>query len=86
MIHKAVSIVVPCYNEEATIVTFYHTVETVLSKFPNDVDFEYIFVDDGSSDTTLSVLQMLSEKDSHVKYLSFSRNFGKESNPMVTMW
>ncbi|MFI3887339.1 glycosyltransferase family 2 protein [Streptococcus parauberis] len=73
------SIVVPCYNEEDTIKLFLaeaHRVELQLGK---QLDFEYIFINDGSKDNTLNVLKEISNYNSNVHYLSFSRNFGKES-------
>ena len=72
------SIVVPCYNEEEALPFFYEAVENVISGM-QELEFEYIFVDDGSRDQTLSVLRTLSEKDEKVHYISFSRNFGKEA-------
>lgn len=72
-----ISIIVPCYNEQETVETFYKTICGVANDM-NAVDFEYIFVDDGSSDKTLSILKNLAGQDSRVKYIAFSRNFGKE--------
>ena len=72
------SIVVPCYNEEEALPFFYEAVEKVIYGM-QELEFEYIFVDDGSRDQTLSVLRTLSEKDEKVHYISFSRNFGKEA-------
>ncbi|MFL2079887.1 glycosyltransferase family 2 protein [Marinilactibacillus psychrotolerans] len=69
------SVVVPCYNEEEMIKIFYNAVENV--EFP--LEKEYIFIDDGSYDNTLRELRSLSLKTNNVKYLSFSRNFGKEA-------
>lgn len=71
------SIVVPCYNEEESLDSFYHTVQATLK--PLKMDIEYIFVDDGSKDSTLSKLKELHKTDPHVHYVSFSRNFGKEA-------
>ena len=73
-----ISIVVPCFNEEETIPIFYEEALKVL-KSMNINFFEFIFVDDGSSDKTLDTLHDLSEKDTSVRFLSFSRNFGKEA-------
>lgn len=75
---KKCSVVVPCYNEEETIDIFY---EEMMKYLPNmqDLEFEFIFVDDGSKDNTLQVIKNLSNKDERVKYVSFSRNFGKEA-------
>ena len=72
------SIIVPCYNEEDTIPLFYDTVTTVIAGLPH-IQPEYIFVDDGSKDNTILLLRELAERDSAVRYLSFSRNFGKEA-------
>ena len=75
-----ISIIVPCYNEEQALPFFYKEMEKVRKKdFGTKVNFEYIFVNDGSKDNTLSVIKKLSEKDKKVKYVSFSRNFGKEA-------
>ena len=71
------SIVVPCYNEEESIPIFYD--ETMKYIQTMGCSYEMLFVDDGSSDSSLMRMKELSEKDENVKYLSFSRNFGKES-------
>lgn len=72
------SIVVPCFNEEASLPIFFEETEKVKRQL--NMPFEYIFVNDGSSDQTLPVLRELyrAHPDS-VRYLSFSRNFGKEA-------
>ena len=75
---EKLSIVVPCFNEQETIPLFYPAVQKVLAKMPK-VTPEYWFVDDGSNDNTLTELKKLHEQDKHVHYISFSRNFGKES-------
>lgn len=75
---KEISIIVPCFNEEETIELFLSESFKVKDLLPNCV-FEYIFVNDGSTDNTLSILRKLSSKFPHVHYLSFSRNFGKEA-------
>lgn len=74
---KKLSIVVPCYNEEETIKIFYNEVE----KYKKEIglELEYIFINDGSKDKTLEVLREISKENNNIKYLSFSRNFGKES-------
>lgn len=74
-----VSIVVPCYNEESVIHDYYTETTEILSKEGGIEDYEIIFVDDGSTDRTREIIKDLSKADSHVEYLSFSRNFGKES-------
>lgn len=73
---EKISIIVPCYNEEESIPYFYKEVKKVIKKMK--VKLELIFVNDGSSDKTLQVIKDLT-KDKEVKYLSFSRNFGKEA-------
>lgn len=73
-----ISIVVPCYNEEPVLETFYAEVSKVAQEM-SEVDFEFVFVDDGSKDRTLEEIKKLREKDKRVKFVSFSRNFGKEA-------
>ena len=75
---KKISIVVPCYNEEKALPIFYKEI-TKITKQMKKVDFEFIFVDDGSKDKTLEVTKKLNKKDKRVRYVSFSRNFGKEA-------
>ncbi|HEM3682910.1 TPA: glycosyltransferase family 2 protein [Streptococcus suis] len=72
-----ISVIVPCYNEEEAIPYFYEAMEKVREEMGDR--FEYIFVNDGSKDGTLKVLRQLSGQDQAVRYLSFSRNFGKEA-------
>ena len=75
---ELLSIVVPCFNEEATIPIFYDMVEKIKGQI--DADIEYCFVDDGSKDKTLAILRELNKKSGGVvRYISFSRNFGKEA-------
>lgn len=69
------SIVVPCYNEEDSLSIFHDEIEKTLT----DMEYEIIFVNDGSRDSTLDEMKKLADIDSKVKYISFSRNFGKES-------
>ena len=71
------SLVIPIYNEEETILLCY---EELLRVFHNlEKPIEFIFIDDGSKDKSSSILKDLSQKDSRVKYIQFSRNFGKEA-------
>jgi glycosyltransferase involved in cell wall biosynthesis len=78
MEEKLLSIIVPCHNEEECIPLFYTEAERV--RTANGLSFEYLFVDDGSSDATLDVLRALAaDHPGTVRYLSFSRNFGKEA-------
>lgn len=72
-----ISVIVPCFNEEEAIPYFYEAMEKVRKEMGEK--FEYIFVNDGSKDGTLKVLRQLSGQDQAVRYLSFSRNFGKEA-------
>ncbi len=74
----SVDIIVPCYNEEEGLALFYQETQKILDGMTGYA-FTYILVDDGSSDKTLTVMKQLAAADSHVKYLSFSRNFGKEA-------
>ncbi len=78
---KQISIVVPCYNEEATIELFYAAFCDVRTEMQakHPVTFQLLFVDDGSRDKTLEKAKALAAKDGEVEYLSFSRNFGKEA-------
>ena len=73
-----ISIIVPCYNEEAALPAFYQTAVEAVNDIP-EADCEFIFVDDGSRDHTSDLLQNFSDMDSRCRYLSFSRNFGKEA-------
>ncbi|GFZ27169.1 glycosyltransferase family 2 protein [Lactobacillus corticis] len=76
---KKLSIVVPCYNEQAAVPYFYPAVEKVVAEM-KDLAIEYWFVNDGSSDQTLVELRKLHDQDpERVHYVSFSRNFGKEA-------
>lgn len=77
-----ITIVVPCYNEEQALPLFYQEI-TRVAKEMAPVDFEFLFVDDGSKDNTLPVLRSLAEADKRVRFLSFSRNFGKEAGMLA---
>lgn len=74
---KLLSLIVPCYNEQEVLPMFYSEVKKVLDQM--DCNYELIIVDDGSKDKTLEEAKKLAKKDKNVYYLSFSRNFGKES-------
>lgn len=74
---KSFELIVPCYNEEESVNLFYETVSPIL--YSIDADCSFIFVDDGSRDNTAKLIKELAEKDAKVKYISFSRNFGKEA-------
>lgn len=74
---KKISIIVPCYNEEQAIPFFYDEITKVAENLKKD--FEFIFVNDGSSDKTIDTIKEYAKKDKRVKYINFSRNFGKEA-------
>ena len=72
------NIVVPCYNESDMLEKFYSEIKKVINELKN-VECKIIFIDDGSKDNTLEIIKKLSSEDENVKYISFSRNFGKEA-------
>ena len=74
---KKISIIIPCYNEEPTIPYFYEEINKISKQMKNN--FEFIFVNDGSKDNTINVIKEYAKKDKRVKYINFSRNFGKEA-------
>lgn len=78
---KKISVIVACYNEAKALPLFYEEIERVRKAdfADTETDFEYIFVNDGSSDDTLKVIKDLNKHDKKAKYVSFSRNFGKEA-------
>ena len=73
-----ISIVIPCFNEQEMVPIFYAEMQKIMAA-TQIVDFELIFVNDGSSDNTLESMRTLARMDNRVRYLSFSRNFGKEA-------
>ena len=75
---KCLYIVVPCYNEEEAIPLYYEAMQKQMTKM-DYVDFEIIFVNDGSKDKSLEIMRTLAKKDKRIRYVSFSRNFGKEA-------
>ncbi|HBN11379.1 MAG TPA: glycosyltransferase [Ruminococcus sp.] len=79
---KLISIIVPCYNEQEVLPLFYDKINEIMDGMKKKYDylsFELIFINDGSKDNTLPMLRELAKKDKIVRYISFSRNFGKES-------
>ena len=74
---KKISIIVPCYNEEQSIPYFYEEINKISKQLKND--FEFIFINDGSKDKTIEAIKQYAKKDKRVKYINFSRNFGKEA-------
>ena len=75
---KRVTMIVPCYNEAAVLDRIYAAMTALRDSLP-DHDLRLLFVDDGSADETFEILVRLAEKDERVRYISFSRNFGKEA-------
>lgn len=75
---KKVSIIIPAYNEEESIPQFYREMSKVIDSLSDRYDFEILFINDGSRDNTLNVLNQLNKYDSRVNYIDMSRNFGKE--------
>ncbi len=75
---KKLTVIVPCYNEELALPYFYNEINKVSKKL-SKVIFEVIFVDDGSTDKTLEVIKDMVKKDERIRFISFSRNFGKEA-------
>ena len=76
---EKISLIVPCYNEEQVIELFYNETTKVLKKLEKEYLYEFIFIDDGSKDNTLSILKQMREQDNNINIISFSRNFGKEA-------
>lgn len=77
-VKEKISIVIPCYNEEETIPIFYKEINKVTKEMKN-IEFELLFINDGSKDNTLNVLKNIVKKDNRVRFISFSKNFGKEA-------
>jgi glucosyltransferase len=75
---EKISAIIPCYNEEQALPYLYEELVKVAQQM-STLEFEFIFVNDGSRDKTLNVIRELRKKDSRVRYISFSRNFGKEA-------
>lgn len=74
---KKITLIVPCFNEEEALPIFYKEATKVAEKL--DYEYELLFINDGSKDNTLNLMKGFAAKDSHVRYISFSRNFGKEA-------
>lgn len=73
-----ISVVVPCYNEQGALPFYYDKMKEVMALLP-ELSFEIIIVDDGSTDGTLEVAKQLAKSDDRIRYISFSKNFGKEA-------
>lgn len=84
---ELISVIVPCYNEEESLPLFYREITAVADGMKDknfkdgisELEFEFVFINDGSRDKTLSILREMAENDRRVCYVSFSRNFGKEA-------
>lgn len=75
---EKISLIIPCYNEEESLPPLYEELKRVTAEM-TEYDFEMLFIDDGSKDKTLEILKGMAKSDERVKYIAFSRNFGKES-------
>ena len=73
-----ISLIIPCYNEEEALPPLYDELNRVSAEM-SEYEFEMLFIDDGSKDATLDILQKYAQDDKRVKYISLSRNFGKEA-------
>ena len=75
---EKISLIIPCYNEEESLPIFYEELKRVTAQM-SEYEFEILFIDDGSKDQTLRLIKDMGASDERVKYVSFSRNFGKEA-------
>ena len=75
---RKVSILVPCYNEEASLPLLYPELKKLMDK-ETDYEWEVLFVNDGSKDNTINIIKELRENDKRICYVDLSRNFGKEN-------
>lgn len=75
---EKISVIVPCFNEEQALPFFFEEINKTMKQM-DYVDFELLFIDDGSKDNTLNIIKDFAKKDERVRYISFSRNFGKEA-------
>ena len=84
---ELITVIVPCYNEQEVLPLFYDEITRVAAEMSDvhEVEFEFLFINDGSRDRTLEMLRELARKDERVRYVSFSRNFGKESGMIAGM-
>lgn len=82
---KSLALVVPCFNEQEVLPYFYAETSKMIASIADEYTTELVFVDDGSKDGTLRILKELAARDLSVKYISFSRNFGKEAAMLAGM-
>ena len=73
-----ITIIVPCFNEQSAL-SFFYKEYLKIAQLMNDITLKLLFIDDGSTDDTLTLIKEYAKQDSSVKYISFSRNFGKEA-------
>ena len=76
---KLISLIIPCFNEEESLHIILNELDKVDKELESNYDFEFLLIDDGSKDRTLEIITAYAEKDNRIKYISFSRNFGKEA-------
>lgn len=81
---KKITVIIPAYNEEETLLKLYERLAGVVNNIGN-YDFEMLFINDGSKDGTKEILKKLRKEDNRVSYINFSRNFGKETAMMAGM-
>lgn len=82
MNRELISVIVPCYNESEALGFFFEEIDKVITSM-RDYDFEVIYVDDGSKDSTLEIIRNRAKQDALTRYVSFSRNFGKEAGMLA---
>ena len=75
---EKITVIVPCYNEQEALHYYYEEMSRVMNEM-KEVDFELLFINDGSKDKTLDIIKEEAQKNDRLSYISFSRNFGKES-------
>ncbi|MCM1291608.1 MAG: glycosyltransferase family 2 protein [Prevotella sp.] len=75
---KTVTLLIPCYNEEEALPHFYKKIQEVVKELSNSYRFEFLFINDGSSDKTLDILRKYAAHDNRVRCIDMSRNYGKE--------
>lgn len=78
MHRQIISLIIPCYNEEESLPFLLKELEKVSTVMEENV-FEFIFINDGSTDSTIEIIESFADRDARIKYISFSRNFGKEA-------
>lgn len=79
---EIISVIVPCYNEQEVLPLFYEEITKTMNQIKSDfkdIDYELLFINDGSRDSTLDILRKMSLENDKVRYISFSKNFGKEA-------